>query len=90
MGRNMFGPARGAWDDDPSPGWWNEEPPYHAPVFVLTHHQREPLKLKGGTTVHFVVDGIKSALEQAREAAGDGDVLIAGGAKTFQQFFAAA
>jgi dihydrofolate reductase len=90
MGRNMFGPVRGTWGDDPWPGWWGDEPPYHKPVFVLTHHARKPLELKGGTTFHFIVDGIESALEQAREAAGDGDVLIAGGARTFQQYFAAA
>ncbi len=89
MGRNMFaGPGPGAWDEDWR-GWWGEEPPYHAPVFVLTHHSREPLQMQGGTTFNFVTDGIESALTQAREAAGGKDVAIAGGAKTVQQYLSA-
>jgi dihydrofolate reductase len=88
MGRNMFGPGRGAWDLDWK-GWWGDEPPYHAPVFVLTHHPREPLTMQGGTTFAFVTDGIESALARAREAAGDGDVGIAGGARTVNQYLAA-
>lgn len=88
MGRNMFGPSRGEWDLGWK-GWWGEDPPYHAPVFVLTHHPREPLEMAGGTTFHFVTDGIESALEQARQAAGDGDVAIAGGATTINEYLAA-
>jgi dihydrofolate reductase len=88
MGRNMFGPGRGDWDLDWK-GWWGDDPPYHAPVFVLTHHPREPLTMQGGTTFPFVPDGIESALAQAREAAGDGDVAIAGGAATVNQYLAA-
>ena len=88
MGRNMFGPGRGDWDLDWK-GWWGDDPPYHAPVFVLTHHPREPLTMQGGTTFTFVTDGIESALAQAREAAGDGDVAIAGGAATVNQYLAA-
>lgn len=89
MGRNMFaGPGPGPWDADWR-GWWGEEPPYHAPVFVLTHHRREPLEMHGGTIFNFVTDGIDSALAQAREAAGSKDVAIAGGAKTVQQFLSA-
>jgi dihydrofolate reductase len=88
MGRNMFSPGRGDWDLDWT-GWWGPEPPYHAPVFVLTHHPREPLTMEGGTTFHFVTDGIHSALAQAREAAGDGNVSIAGGAATVRQYLAA-
>jgi dihydrofolate reductase len=88
MGRNMFGPGRGDWDEDWT-GWWGDEPPYHAPVFVLTHHPRAPLPMQGGTTFHFVTDGIGSALAQAREAAGDADVAIAGGAATVNQYLAA-
>jgi dihydrofolate reductase len=88
MGRNMFGPGRGDWDLDWK-GWWGDEPPFHAPVFVLTHHPREPVVMQGGTTFHFVTDGIESALAQAREAAGDGDVAIAGGAATVNQYLAA-
>jgi dihydrofolate reductase len=81
MGRNMFGPIRGEWDEAWT-GWWGDDPPYHAPVFVLTHHPREPVQMQGGTTFTFVTDGIEAALAQAREAAGDGDVSIAGGAHT--------
>ena len=88
MGRNMFGPGRGDWDLEWK-GWWGDDPPYHAPVFVLTHHPREPLTMQGGTTFTFVTDGIESALAQAREAAGDGDVAIAGGAATVNQYLAA-
>jgi dihydrofolate reductase len=88
MGRNMFSPGRGAWDLDWK-GWWGDEPPYHGPVFVLTHHEREPLEMQGGTTFHFVTDGIESALARAREAAGDKDISIAGGAATVRQYLAA-
>ena len=88
MGRNMFSPGRGEWDLEWK-GWWGEEPPYHAPVFVLTHHEREPLPMKGGTTFHFVTDGLASALQQARAAAGSGSVSIAGGATTINQCLAA-
>jgi dihydrofolate reductase len=88
MGRNMFGPVRGAWDR-PWNGWWGDDPPFHAPVFVLTHHPREPQPMKGGTTYHFVTDGIESALSQARAAAGDGDISIHGGATTINQYLAA-
>jgi dihydrofolate reductase len=88
MGRNMFGPDRGEWDLDWK-GWWGPEPPYHAPVFVLAHREREPVVMEGGTTFHFVTDGIESALAQAREAAGDKDVSIAGGASTVRQYLAA-
>jgi dihydrofolate reductase len=89
MGRNMFGPIRGPWEDDSWKGWWGDDPPYHAPVFVLTHHEREPVEMEGGTTFYFVTDGIESALGQAREAAGDRDVLIAGGASAIRQYLAA-
>jgi dihydrofolate reductase len=88
MGRNMFGPVRGEWDRQWN-GWWGDEPPYHAPVFVLTHHARDPQPMDGGTTYHFVTDGIESALTQAREAAGDGDVAIMGGATTINQYLTA-
>jgi dihydrofolate reductase len=88
MGRNMFGPIRGEWDLDWT-GWWGENPPYHAPVFVLTHHWRAPLTMEGGTTFTFVTDGIEAALDQARTAAGDRDVAIAGGAATINQYLAA-
>ncbi|MFI9589431.1 dihydrofolate reductase family protein [Nonomuraea sp. NPDC052265] len=88
MGRNMFDPGRGDWNLDWT-GWWGEEPPYHAPTFVLTHHPREPLTMKGGTTFFFVTDGIEAALTRAREAAGDRDVSIAGGAATVNQYLAA-
>jgi dihydrofolate reductase len=88
MGRNMFGPIRGEWDEDWR-GWWGDEPPYHAPVFVLTHHAREPVEMQGGTTFHFVTEGFEAALEQARAAAGDKDVDIAGGASAVRQALAA-
>jgi dihydrofolate reductase len=86
MGRNMFGPIRGEWDD--WRGWWGEEPPYHAPVFVLTHHAREPIEMKGGTTFHFVTGGFDAALAQAKDVAGDAEVDIAGGASTVRQALA--
>jgi len=89
MGRNMFGPIRGEWDDDWR-GWWGEDPPYHAPVFVLTHYPRSSLEMQGGTTFHFVTDGIDAAIDRARAAAGDRDVDIAGGASTVRQAFASA
>jgi dihydrofolate reductase len=89
MGRNMFGGGPGPWADDPWKGYWGDDPPYHHPVFVLTRHAREPLELKGGTTFHFVTDGIESALEQARAAAGEKDVSIGGGANVVQQYLAA-
>lgn len=88
MGRNMFGPGRDAWDEQWK-GWWGDEPPYHAPVFVLTHHPRVPLTMQGGTTFTFVTHGIESALAQAREAAGDADIAIAGGAQTVNQYLSA-
>ncbi|TYB42295.1 dihydrofolate reductase family protein [Actinomadura chibensis] len=88
MGRNMFTSGRGDWDLDWT-GWWGDDPPYHAPVFVLTHHPREKVEMKGGTTFHFVTDGIEAALARAREAAGDLDVAIAGGAHTVDQYLAA-
>jgi dihydrofolate reductase len=90
MGRNMFGGYPGSWrTDDPWNGWWGPNPPYHHPVFVLTHHARAPLPMEGGTTFHFVTDGIESALDQARRAAGGKDVTLAGGAKAAQQYLKA-
>jgi dihydrofolate reductase len=86
MGRNMFGPIRGPWPDDSWRGWWGEEPPYHVPVFVLTHHERDPLVMKGGTTFYFVTGGIREALERAREAANGKDIRIGGGASTIRQY----
>jgi dihydrofolate reductase len=88
MGRNMFSPGRGEWDLDWK-GWWGDDPPYHGPVFVLTHHPREPLPTQGGTTFNFVTDGPVAALEQAQAAAGERNVAIAGGAQTINQFLAA-
>jgi dihydrofolate reductase len=88
MGRKMFGGGPGPWDEEWK-GWWGDDPPYHTPVFVLTHHPRPPLSMKGGTTFNFVTDGIASALEQARAAAGDQDVAIAGGASAIRQYLAA-
>ncbi len=85
MGRNMFGPVRGAWGEEDWRGWWGEEPPFHVPTYVLTHHPRAPLEMAGGTTFHFVTEGIERAVGLAREAAGDGDVSIGGGAATIQQ-----
>ena len=89
LGRNMFGPIRGPWPNDDWKGWWGEEPPYHVPTFVLTHHPREPIEMKGGTTFYFVTDGIESALEQAKAAAGDLDVRIGGGPATIRQYLSA-
>src|SRR5262245_7197484 len=89
MGRNMFGPIRGEWPDDEWKGWWGHEPPYQTPVFVLTHHAREPVEMQGGTTFHFVTDGIEAALARAREAAADRDVSIGGGASTIRQYLRA-
>jgi dihydrofolate reductase len=89
LGRNMFGPVRGPWQGDSWKGWWGEDPPYHMPVFVLTHHPRAPLVMEGGTTFHFVTEGIQSALSQAKEAAGAKDVRIGGGASTIRQYLAA-
>ena len=84
MGRNMFGPIRGPWEEDWR-GWWGDEPPYHAPVFVLTHHAHDPIELEGGTTFHFVTEGFEAAFARASEVAGDGGVDIAGGASTVRQ-----
>ncbi len=89
MGRNMFGPVRGDWGDELWRGWWGDDPPYHSPVFVLTHHPREPLAMDGGTTFHFVTDGIEAALEQAAAAASGRDVALGGGAMTVQQYLRA-
>jgi dihydrofolate reductase len=89
LGRNMFGPVRGAWPDESWKGWWGDEPPYHVPVFVLTHHGRAPIPLKGGTTFNFVTDGIESALRQAKAAAGEKHVRIGGGVATIRQYLAA-
>jgi len=89
MGRNMFGPVRGSWGDAAWTGWWGDDPPFHTPVFVLTHYRRRPLELQGGTTFHFVTDGIEAALERALEAAGGLDVSIGGGAETAQQYLRA-
>jgi dihydrofolate reductase len=89
MGRNMFGPIRGPWGAADWKGWWGDNPPYHHPVFVLTHQPRESIPMTGGTTFHFVTDGIHAALDRAREAAGGQDVKIAGGAATIQQFLRA-
>lgn len=89
LGRNMFGPVRGSWPDDSWKGWWGEEPPYHCDVFVLTHHARAPLRMKGGTTFHFVTDGIHAALERARASAGGRDVRLGGGVATLRQYLQA-
>ena len=89
MGRNMFGPVRGEWPDHDWKGWWGDNPPYHCPVFVLTHHERPPLEMAGGTVFHFVTDGIESALEQARAAAGARDIRIGGGVATVREYLAA-
>ena len=85
LGRNMFGPVRGPWPDDAWKGWWGDTPPYHVPTFVLTHYARDPLVMQGGTTFHFVTDGIHAALDRARAAAGDSDVRIGGGVSTARQ-----
>jgi dihydrofolate reductase len=89
MGRNKFGPQRGAWEDEEWKGWWGDEPPFHTPVFVLTHHPRPSIPMAGGTTFHFLDASPAEALEAARQAAGDGDVRIGGGASTVRQFLAA-
>jgi dihydrofolate reductase len=89
MGRNMFGPMRGPWSDDGWKGWWGKNPPYHVPVFVLTHHARAPIAMEGGTTFHFVTDGIQAALDRAREAARGRDVRLGGGVATVRQYLAA-
>ena len=89
MGRNMFGPIRGEWDDPDWRGWWGDDPPYHHPVFVLTHHPHDPIEMDGGTTFHFVTDGIESALAQATTAAGGDDIRLGGGAATIQQYLRA-
>jgi dihydrofolate reductase len=89
LGRNMFGPVRGPWPDDSWKGWWGEEPPYHVPVFVLTHHARAPLEMKGGTTFYFVTEGRESALKGAKEAAQGKDVRIGGGVATIRQYLIA-
>jgi len=88
LGRNMFGPVRGPWPDESWKGWWGDEPPYHVPVFVLTHHARAPLEMKGGTTFHFITDGTESALKQAKAAQGK-DVRIGGGVATIRQYLTA-
>jgi dihydrofolate reductase len=89
LGRNMFGPLRGAWPDDEWKGWWGDNPPYHAPVFVLTNHPRPSIVMDGGTTFHFVADGIEAALRRAREAANGQDVRLGGGASTIRQYLTA-
>lgn len=89
LGRNMFGPVRGPWPDDSWRGWWGENPPYHAPTFVVTHHDREPLVMQGGTTFHFVSGGVGQALALARKAAGEKDVKIGGGVSTVRQYLKA-
>jgi dihydrofolate reductase len=89
MGRNMFGPVRGEWPDEAWTGWWGDDPPYHHQVFVLTHHPRASFTMQGGTTFHFVTDGIKVALERAFEAAGGRDVRLGGGVATIQQYLRA-
>jgi dihydrofolate reductase len=89
LGRNMFGPVRGPWPDESWKGWWGDEPPYHCEVFVLTHHPRAPITMKGGTVFYFVTDSIEAALQRAREAAGGKDVRIGGGVATIQQYLRA-
>ncbi len=89
LGRNMFGPVRGPWPDESWRGWWGESPPYHTSVFVLTHHARKPLEMEGGTTFHFVTDGIESALRQAKAAAKGQDVRLGGGAQTIREYLSA-
>ncbi len=85
----MFGPVRGDWPDNKWKGWWGDNPPYHAPTFVLTHHPRDPVEMEGGTVFHFVTDGIEAALQRAREAAGDRNVKIGGGVSTVRQYLRA-
>src|SRR5687768_17448915 len=89
LGRNMFGPIRGPWPDDRWKGWWGDEPPYHTPVFVLTHHRRPPIKMAGGTEFRFVSEGVHAALDQARAAAGERDVRLGGGVSTIRQYLRA-
>ena len=89
MGRNMFGPLRGPWSDDGWKGWWGNDPPYHVPVFVLTHHARGPITMEGGTTFHFVTDGIHAALERAKDAARGKDIRVGGGVATVRQYLTA-
>ena len=89
LGRNMFGPIRGDWPDDEWKGWWGDEPPYHVPVFVLTHYKRKSIEMKGGTTFHFVTDGIETALKEARKAVNGKDIRIGGGVSTIRQFLQA-
>lgn len=89
LGRNMFGPVRGPWPDESWKGWWGDNPPYHVPVFVLTHHKRPSLVMEGGTVFHFVTDGIEAALKQARQAANGKDVRVGGGAATIRQYLQA-
>ncbi len=89
IGRNMFGPVRGEWPDESWKGWWGDDPPYHAPVFVLTHYRRDPIVMAGGTTFHFVTEGIEAALDLARSAAGARDVKIGGGVATVRQYLEA-
>ena len=89
LGRNMFGPVRGPWPDDSWKGWWGDEPPYHVPVFVLTHYARDPIGMQGGTTFHFITNGIHAALDAAKQAAGGRDVRIGGGADTIRQYLQA-
>jgi dihydrofolate reductase len=89
LGRNMFGPIRGEWPDDEWKGWWGDNPPYHAPTFVLTHYPRAPIEMAGGTTFYFVTEGIDVALQRAREAAGEKDIKIGGGVETVRQFIQA-
>lgn len=89
LGRNMFGPIRGAWPDEAWQGWWGDNPPFHAPVFVLTHHARPSIELEGGTTFHFVTEGIDAALARAKAAAGELDVKISGGVSTIRQYLLA-
>ena len=90
LGRNMFGPIRGPWPDTSWKGWWGDEPPYHTPVFVLTHHARLPLKMAGGTEFRFVTEGIEAALQRARDAAGERDIRLGGGLSTIRQYLRAA
>ena len=89
LGRNMFGPVRGSWPDDLWKGWWGDNPPYHAPTFILTHFKRDPIVMEGGTTFYFITDGIEEALERAKEAAGTKDVKIGGGVSTVRQYLQA-
>jgi dihydrofolate reductase len=89
LGRNMFGPIRGPWPDEAWKGWWGDTPPYHVPVFVLTHHPRPPVEMKGGTVFYFVTDGVHAALQRAKETAGNQDVRVGGGVATIRQYLQA-